>query len=120
MPSAEITPVLSGPAKVPSRSRSVFACSSSALRRIIFSSVAAEIPLGWLCQILLGSFPEGSFAMIVSFVKPARQDVLDPVHPHGNRRGREASDFSDSGGVHVFEIGNDHLPIERLELLNQR
>jgi len=57
--------------------------------------------------------------MAASFAKPPRQDVFDPVNPHGHIRGRQPRDFSDGNSVHGFEIRDDDLPVERLELLNQ-
>jgi hypothetical protein len=44
--------------------------------------------VGWFCQIIFGSFPEELFRMAASFVKPPRQDVLDPVYLHGHVSGR--------------------------------
>ena len=58
--------------------------------------------------------------MAASFVKPPRQDVLDPVYPHGHVCRRQPRDFSDGRRVHIFEIGDDDLAVERLESLNQR
>ena len=58
--------------------------------------------------------------MAASFVKPPRQDVLDPVYPHGHVPGRQPRDFSDGHRVQVLEIGNDYLAVERFEPLNQR
>jgi hypothetical protein len=42
-----------------------------------------------------------------------------PVDPHRHVRGRQARDLSDGHRVHVFEIRDDDLAIQRLELLNQ-
>ena len=57
--------------------------------------------------------------MAASLVKPPRQDVLDPVYPHGHISWRQSRDFSNGRRVHVFQIGDDDLAVKRLELLNQ-
>jgi len=95
----------------------VFACSSCVFCRIL-SNVITDGSVGWFCQIVLGSFSEESSRMAASFPKPPRQDVLDPVYPHGHISRRQACDFSNRRRVHVFEIGDDDLAVERLELLN--
>jgi len=56
--------------------------------------------------------------MVASFVKPPRQDVLDPVYPHRHISRRQPRDFSDRHGVHILEIRDDDLAVERFELLN--
>lgn len=43
--------------------------------------------------------------------------MLDAMDSHGYRRWREARNFANRGGIHVFEIRDDHLPVERLEFL---
>lgn len=58
-------------------------------------------------------------SLITDILKPPSEDVLDPMYPHGHIRGRQPRDFSDGHRVHIFQIGNDDLTVERLELLNQ-
>lgn len=57
--------------------------------------------------------------MTISLVKAPRQDVLDAVNLHRHVSGRESRDFRDGGGVHLFEIENNHLAVEGLQLLDQ-
>src|SRR2546423_141385 len=109
----------SGPAMLFISSRRVFARSSCVLCRI-FSNVIADGSVGWFCHIVQGSCPEESFRMAASSVKPPRQDLLDPVYLHRHISGREPRDFSDRFGVHILEIRDDDLAVERFELLNQR
>jgi len=37
----------------------------------------------------------------------------------GDIRGGQARDFSDRGGIEAFEIGENHVPVKRLETLDQ-
>lgn len=57
--------------------------------------------------------------MAASFVKPPGENVLDPVYLHGHVPRRQTRDFADGHRVHVFEIRDDDLAIERFELLDQ-
>jgi hypothetical protein len=52
-------------------------------------------------------------------VKSPRQHVLDAMYPHRHVGRREAGNLPDGLGIQVFEIRNDDLAIERLQLLNQ-
>src|SRR5579862_6894575 len=56
---------------------------------------------------------------VPSLLKPASQKILDPVNLGSDVAGGEASDFADLGGVQSLEIRQDHVTIERCELLNQ-
>jgi hypothetical protein len=58
-------------------------------------------------------------SVVTYFVKPSGQDVLDPVYPHGYVRWRKAGDFCNRHCIHVFQIRDDHLAVERFELSNQ-
>jgi len=56
----------------------------------------------------------------LSFPKPAPQNIFDPVDFHRDIRRRKSGDFADRAGVHLFEIANDDLPVDRLQPLDQR
>src|ERR1700728_3096428 len=94
MPYAEKQPTASGPAQIPHQFRRVFVWRSCTFMRIIFN-VTVDLSFGWSCQIFLGWLWGKSSRMAASFMKPSREDVLDPVYPHGHIRGREARNFSD-------------------------
>src|SRR5947209_1114525 len=97
--------------------RRVLACSSRTFPRII-SSVIGDGSVGWFCQIALGSSPENSFRMATSVMEPPRQDGLDPVNPHSHIPCRQPCDFPDGRRVYSFQIRDDDLAVQRLELLN--
>src|ERR1700733_3299703 len=119
MPNAAKKPTTSGPAHLRHNCPRVFVRRSRTFMRIIFN-VTVDVSFGWFCQIFLGSFWEESFCMPASFMKPSREDVLDPVYPHRHVRGGQPRNFSECSRVHVFEIRDDDLSVERFELLNQR
>ncbi len=52
-------------------------------------------------------------------MEPLRKQVLDSMNPHGNICGRQTRDLANGCRIHVFEVRNDDLAIERLEPLNQ-
>jgi hypothetical protein len=58
-------------------------------------------------------------AIVPSFVEPLREDVLDSMNPHCNIRRRQTRDLANGCRIHVFEIRDDDLAIERFEPLNQ-
>lgn len=52
-------------------------------------------------------------------MKAACQQAFDAMDAHGNIGGRQPSNLSDFGSVQIFEIADDDLAVERLELLDQ-
>ena len=57
--------------------------------------------------------------MTAPFMKAPAENLLDAMHLRGDVAGREASDVADGRGVHVFQIEQDDLSIERLERVDQ-
>jgi hypothetical protein len=57
--------------------------------------------------------------VVVSLLKLPRQHVLDPVNLGGNVAGGQAGNLRDGGGVQAFEVGEDHVPVKRLQELDQ-
>src|SRR5580658_1315645 len=60
-----------------------------------------------------------SFGMRSSFAEPPFQDVLDAMDFHRDIRGRQSGDFANRSGVDPLEIGNDDLPVEWFQALDQ-
>jgi len=85
--------------------------------------VIVRVSVGWLSQIFFGPSPGKSsrivLSLVPSFVKPPGEDVFDPMNSHGNIRRRQTRDLADRCRIHVVEIRDDDLAIERFETLNQ-
>src|ERR1700683_4645579 len=61
-----------------------------------------------------------SVSMRSSFAEPPCQNVLDAMDFHRDICGRQSGDFANRSGVHPLEIGNDDLPVEWFQALDQR
>src|ERR1022692_283348 len=61
----------------------------------------------------------GSFGMATSLMKGAGQDPLDAVNLGGDVARRQAGNLADSRRVHALQIREDHLAIQRLQLLHE-
>src|ERR1017187_2653806 len=90
-----------------------------ALRRISSNGIGV-FSTGRSCQTLRMSSGRGSFGMAASLMKCAGQDVLDAVNLGGDVARREAGDLADGRCVHAFQIGEDDLAIQWLQVLHQR
>jgi hypothetical protein len=115
-------PATSGPATVPINFLRVFARSLRDLCSINFDIVVG-FSVGWFSHMVLTPFSGKSFCIVPSLVPPLveslREDVLDSMDSHCHVRRRQARDLSNRCGVHLFEIRNNDLAIERFEPQNQ-
>src|SRR5450631_1119412 len=57
--------------------------------------------------------------IVFPLLKLASQHGLDAVNLCGDVAGREPGDFSDRCSVETFEVRENHVPVERLQSLNQ-
>src|SRR3954463_6962217 len=60
-----------------------------------------------------------SLAMALSFSETAGQNLLDAMDLRGHVARRDAGDFGDARGVGPFEVKEDYLPLDRIELLDE-
>src|SRR5437660_10782650 len=60
-----------------------------------------------------------SFSMAVSPAETAGQNLLDAMDLRGHIARRDAGNLGDARGVGSFEVEKDHLPLDRLELLDE-
>jgi hypothetical protein len=54
-----------------------------------------------------------------SHLKPASENVLDPVNLHRDVCRRYAGDLADGTCIQAFEIRENQLPVHRLQALDQ-
>src|SRR5258706_9809751 len=74
------------------------------------------------CQSVTTSSGLLSLAMAFSLghrFEAAGENLLDAMDPGGHIARRDAGDLGDSRGVGSFEIEEDDLPLERIQLLNE-
>src|SRR5216684_8801886 len=87
------------------------------------SSVLMRNPsLPCACQSVTTSSGWLSLAMAFSLghsVESAGEDLLDTMNLRGHVARRDAGDLGDSSGVGSFEIEQDDLPIEWIQLLDE-
>src|SRR5215831_5940313 len=62
----------------------------------------------------------GCSSLLFSFLlKLAGQQVLDAMNFGGNISGGEPGNLADRSGVEAFQIGQDHVAVERFQALDQ-
>jgi hypothetical protein len=54
-----------------------------------------------------------------SFLKLARQDRLDAMDLGRHVSGGQSGNLCDRGGIKSLEIGENHVPVERLQALDE-
>src|ERR1035437_2168263 len=97
-------------------SERVLPYSAAVLRFTICSIVTASFSSGWSLQMAPGSFARVSSDMAFFLAKTAGKDILDSVNFHSDIRRRKSRDLCDGGGVHVLQMRNHDLPVQRFEL----
>src|ERR1700722_11627913 len=115
-------PAASGAVTVPITPLRVLVRSSRDFCSINFDIIMG-FSVGWFSHIVFTLFSGESFCMVSSLlqrlVELLGEDVLDAMNSHGHVRGRQARDLPNRCRIHLFEIRNNDLAIERLEPLNQ-
>src|ERR1022692_205906 len=112
-----VTPVRSRAALMLIRiSQRVLESRSSVLLFTICSRFTVSLSSGWAFQIAPASF--ALFSSDIGFLleKTAGKDILDPVNLHPDIGGRKPRNLRDGNRVHVLQMGNHDLPVQRFEL----
>src|SRR5580658_6305601 len=78
----------------------------------------------WLCHISCASSAGLWLVMAPPFFESGRVETgsenrLDAMDFRGSVARGNPGDLSDRGRIHALEIEQDHLPVERIEALNQ-
>src|SRR5450432_2401922 len=97
-------------------SERVLEYSASVRRFTICSRFTASFSSGWPLQMAPGSLRLVSSDIALLLEKAAGKNVLDAVNFHCDTRGRKPRDVRDGGHVHLLQIRNHDLPVQRFEL----
>src|SRR5579872_2237658 len=93
---------------------------SNLLARLRISSTDILVPsVGCDCHSTCTELDSRSLMGAFSLLKPACEEVLYTVNLRGDVSGRKPCNLADRGGVQAFEIGQDHVSVERIESLDQ-
>src|ERR1035437_1311621 len=97
-------------------SERVLESNSSVLLFTICFMFTASLSSGWSLQMAPGSC--ALFRSDIAFLleKTAGKDILDPMNFHSDIGRRKPSNFRDGGRVHVLQMRNHDLPVQRFEL----
>src|ERR1035437_2056580 len=100
-------------------SERVLESNSSVLLFTICSMFTASLSSGWSLQMAPGSC--ALFRSDIAFLleKTAGKDILDPMNFHSDIGRRKPSNFRDGGRVHVLQMRNHDLPVQRFELADE-
>src|ERR1035438_7519781 len=112
-----ITPTKSRAAAMLMRiSQRVLESSSSVLLFTICSRFTVSLSSGWSFQMAPGSFAAERSDIAFVLKKTAGKDILDAVNLHSDIGGRKPRNLRDGGRVHVLQVRNHDLPVQRFEL----